>query len=174
VAPWPVADQSRVDEELEEAMQQVFNVIVAIRSVRAEMKIPAGKRIDCLIRSERKRLVRHLRAYEENVRILGRLDNLTIGADTQKPQPCATAVIRDAEIFIPLQGVIDLDAERQRLEKELKHNTFQLERINKKLSNQDFLDNAPPAVIEKEQAKRENFEKIVARITAGLEQLVGW
>ncbi|HUU44251.1 MAG TPA: valine--tRNA ligase [Acidobacteriota bacterium] len=174
VAPWPEPEKGRIDVELEEAMRQVFDVIVAIRSVRAEMKIPAGKRIDCLIRSERKRLVRHLQTYEENIRILGRINNLTIDPQAVKPLPSATAVVRDAEIFIPLEGLIDIDAERRRLQKDLDHHSQQLERINRKLSNADFLSNAPAEVVEKERAKRENFEKMVARIGTNLEQLVGW
>jgi valyl-tRNA synthetase len=173
-ATWPVADGDWADEDLERAMRHVFDVIVAIRNVRSEMKIPAGRAITCLIRVDRPRLLRHLRAYEENIRILGKIDALTIDEDAKKPVPSASAVIRDAEIFIPLEGVIDLDAERQRLQKELDHCKTQLERINRKLDNADFLQNAPPEVVAKERAKRENFEVIAARISANLEQLVGW
>lgn len=173
-APWPTVEAGWIDDELESAMQQVFDVIVAIRNVRSEMKIPAGKPINCLIRADRPRLLRHLRAYEENIRVLGKVENLTIDADLKKPVPSASAVIRDAEIFIPLEGVIDLDAERRRLEKDLEHHTNQLERINKKLGNQDFLSNAPPEVVAKERAKRESMEQIVEKLNANLEQLVGW
>ena len=138
------------------------------------MKIPAGKNVSCLIRVNRPRLLRHLRTYEENIRILGKIETLTIDQEVSKPVPCASAVIRDAEIFIPLEGVIDLDAERKRLQKELDHCTTQLERINRKLDNADFLQNAPADVVAKERAKRENFELIATRISANLEQLVGW
>jgi valyl-tRNA synthetase len=171
---WPQCDEQWIDEDLEAAMQHVFDVIVAIRNVRSEMKIPAGRSITCLIRVDRPRLLRHLRTYEENIRILGKIENLTIDQDVTKPVPSASAVIRDAEIFIPLEGVIDLDAERKRLQKELDHCTAQLERINRKLDNEDFLRNAPEEVVAKERAKRENFELIANRISANLEQLVGW
>lgn len=174
MAPWPKADSFWMDEELETAMRHVFDVIVAIRNVRAEMKIPAGKSVTCLIRVGRPRLLRHLRTYEENIRILGKIDSLTIDQDVTKPVPSASAVIRDAEIFIPLEGVIDLEAERKRLQKELDHCTTQLERTNRKLDNTDFLQNAPAEVVAKERAKRENFELIATRISANLEQLVGW
>ncbi len=173
-APWPVHDPSWMDEDLEAAMRQVFDVIVAIRTVRSEMKIPPARAIDCLIRVDVPRLLRNLQAYAENIRILGKIETLTIASDLKKPTPSASAVIRDAEIFIPLEGVIDLEGERSRLQKELDHNTLQLEKISRKLGNPDFLQNAPPEVIAKERAKRENFEMIVARINANLEQLVGW
>jgi len=174
VAPWPTYDAEWVNEELDEAMRHVFDVIVAIRNVRSEMKIPAGRAVNCIIRVDRPRLLRDLNAYEENIRILGKIDALTIAQDATKPVPAASAVIRDAEIFIPLEGLIDLEAERKRLEKELEHHTQQLERISRKLGNADFLKNAPPEVVAKERAKRENFEMIVARLNANLEQLVGW
>jgi len=174
LAPWPQADPDWMDDELESAMRHVFDVIVAIRNVRAEMKIPAGRMVTCLIRADRPRLLRHLRTYEENIRILGKIESLTIDQEVAKPVPSASAVIRDAEIFIPLEGVIDVDAERRRLQKELEHCTVQLERINRKLDNADFLQNAPADVVAKERAKRENFELIATRLSANLEQLVGW
>ena len=174
LAPWPVSTGDWMDEDLEAAMQQVFDVIAAIRTVRSEMKIPPGKSINCLIRVDRPRLLRNLQAYAANIGILGKVENLTIATEVQKPIPSASAVIRDAEIFIPLEGVIDLDSERRRLQKELEHNTLQLEKINRKLDNPDFLENAPTDVVAKERAKRENFQMIVARINANLEQLVGW
>jgi valyl-tRNA synthetase len=111
---------------------------------------------------------------EENVRVLAKIGSLTVGKSVKKPIPSATAVIRDAEIIIPLEGLIDLEAERKRIEKELKHNTEQLERINKKLSNADFLAQAPAEVVAKENAKRDNFETMVQKLQSNLEQLVGW
>ncbi|MEW5700771.1 MAG: valine--tRNA ligase [Candidatus Zixiibacteriota bacterium] len=174
VAPWPTSDPTRIDAELDEAMQQVFDVIIAIRSVRSEMKIPAGKQIDCLIRPDQPRLEKHLRDLADNIRTLGRITNLTIDSHVKKPVPAATAVIRDAEIIIPLAGVIDLEAERRRLEKDLRHYTEQLEKINRKLNNADFLENAPKDVVAREQAKRGDTEKIVARLNANLEQMLGW
>jgi len=174
VAPWPAADTARIDAELDEAMQQVFDVIVAIRSVRAEMKIPAGREIDCLIRPDRPSLEKHLLDLADSIRILGRIKGLVIDPQVKKPIPAATAVIRDAEIIIPLAGVIDLETERRRLEKDLRHYAGQLEKVNRKLSNVDFLANAPVEVVAKEQSKREDTEKIVARLNANLEQLLGW
>jgi valyl-tRNA synthetase len=174
VAPWPSVDTDWIDDNLDDAMRHVFDVIGAIRNVRSEMKIPAGKEVTCLIRVDRPKLLRNLRTYEENIRILGKIGSLTLDENVKKPVPSASAVIRDAEIFIPLEGLIDLEAERRRLQKELEHHTQQLERINRKLDNADFLQNAPPEVVAKERAKRENFEMIVARLNANLEQLVGW
>ena len=105
--------------------------------MRAEMKIPPGKQVTAIVRTDHKKLQQNLKTYEENVRILGRLAELSVGPEVDKPTPSASAVIKNAEIFIPLEGVIDLDAERRRLEKELERVTAQVAKINKKLENQD-------------------------------------
>ena len=174
VAPWPAYEAGHVDQELDEAMQQVFEVIIAIRSVRAEMKIPAARAVDCVIRADQPRLEKHLKDLADNIRILGKVGRLEIDPRVKKPIPSATAVIRDAEIIIPLQGLIDVDAERRRLERELARYAEQLEKVSRKLENQDFLTNAPADVVAKEKAKREDMEKIVARLNVNLEQLLGW
>jgi valyl-tRNA synthetase len=155
-------------------MQQVQSVITAIRATRAEMKIPPGKKITAIIRTEHKKLVQHLETYAENVQILARLEKLEVGADVAKPSPAASVVIKDAEIFIPLEGVIDVNAERERLEKELTRLTTQQEKITRKLNNQDFLSRAPEEVVSKEKAKRQDFERMITQINEHLEKLVGW
>ncbi len=174
IAPWPQGNQSHRDAKLDDEMQHAFDVIVAIRGIRSQMNIPPGKEIDCLVRVDTDILLTSLQHLEENIRVLAKIRNLTIGKSLKKPIPSATTVIRDAEIMIPLEGLIDLEAERRRIEKELKHNTEQLERINKKLQNADFLAKAPADVLAKENAKRDNFETMVQKLQANLEQLVGW
>jgi len=174
VGGWPTADKSWQDTKLESAMQQVQAVISAIRTMRAEMKIPPGKQVTAIVRTDHKKLQQNLKTYEENVQILGRLEKLLIGPDVEKPTPSASAVIKNAEIFIPLEGVIDLEAERRRLEKELERVTAQVAKINKKLENQDFLSRAPKEVVTKEKAKRKDFEKMLAQLNQHLEKLVGW
>jgi valyl-tRNA synthetase len=174
VAPWPTADAARLDSQLDDEMQHAFDVIVGIRGIRSQMNIPPGREIDCIVKVDTDVLLASLKHLEANIRALAKIGNLTVDKKIKKPIPSATAVIRDAEIIIPLEGLIDLEAERKRLEKELKHNTEQLERINKKLSNADFLANAPVDVVNKEKAKRDNFEAMVKKLESNLEQLVGW
>ncbi len=174
VGGWPEPDTQWLDDKLEGSMQQVQSVITAVRATRAEMKIPPGKKITTVIRTGHKKLVQNLETYAENVRILARLDDLQVGPDLAKPSPAASVVIKDAEIFIPLEGVIDVTAERERLEKELNRLTTQQEKVAKKLNNQDFLSRAPEEVVSKEKAKRQDFERMINQINEHLEKLVGW
>ena len=174
VGGWPQADETWLDAKLETAMQQVQDVISAIRTTRSEMKVPPARLAHAVVRTQHKKLEQNLRAYETNIKILGRLEKLSVGPDLEKPVPAASAVIKDAEIFIPLEGVIDLEAERRRLQKEIDRVSEQVARINKKLENQDFLARAPEDVVAKEKAKRHDFEKMLAQLNEHLEKLVGW
>jgi valyl-tRNA synthetase len=92
----------------------------------------------------------------------------------KKPNWAASAVVKDAEIFIPLEGVIDTDKEKNRLEKEITKARELLEKTNRKLSNEDFLKRAPKEIIEKEKAKKEDYEKMIYKLNQNLERIMGW
>jgi valyl-tRNA synthetase len=83
---------------------------------------------------------------------------LTADPNIEKPKASVSAVIKDCEIFIPLEGLIDLDIERTRLKKEIERIQTSLTGINKKLSNEKFVQNAAPEVVEKERGKKQNWE----------------
>jgi valyl-tRNA synthetase len=83
-------------------------------------------------------------------------------------------VIREAEIFIPLEGLIDLEQERKRLDKEIQRINQLLEKINKKLSNEDFLRRAPKEIIQKEKAKRDEYSRMIEKLIQHSEEILGW
>jgi valyl-tRNA synthetase len=84
--------------------------------------------------------------------------NLTADPGIEKPKASVSAVIKGCEIFIPLEGLIDLDIERGRLKKEIERMESSLTGINKKLSNEKFVRNAAPEVVEKERSKKLDWE----------------
>ena len=105
---------------------------------------------------------------------LARIKQATIGVDVKKPPMSASAVIPGAEIFIPLEGLIDIESERTRLSKELENLKGQLEKLSKKLANADFLANAPADVVSRDRAKKTDFESRVQKLNQNLEQLMNW
>ncbi len=107
----------------------------------------------------------------ESLKGLAKVDELTIAADYAKPSHAASAVVGEAEIFVLLEGVIDLAAERKRLRKELGKIGDGLERSRKKLSNQDFLERAKPEVVERERGKLAQYEDARAKIDNALTAL---
>ncbi|MGB8658183.1 MAG: valine--tRNA ligase [Candidatus Zixiibacteriota bacterium] len=173
-AQWPVSQEALIDEKLEDTLNRVQEVVTSIRNIRSEMGVPPVKKSDVLIRVDNQNLTAILEENRNHISNLGKVENLRIGTKITKPEHAASAVIRDAEIFIPLEGLIDLEQERSKLEKEISRITQLLEKANKKLSNEDFLKNAPKDIIEKEKAKRDEYSKMVEKLNRNLEEILGW
>ena len=83
-------------------------------------------------------------------------------------------MISGAEIFVPLEGLIDIEMEKTRLQKNLDNLKTQLEKVSKKLANGDFLANAPDDVVEREKGKKEDYQERIERLNRNLEQILGW
>jgi len=172
--PWPTASDEFENDVLEDKLARIQTVVNTIRNVRSEMNVPPGKMADVYIRVEDENLGGILNEYYEYYKGLARIENITIAADVKKPPMSASAVIPGAEIFIPLEGLIDIEFERKRLDKELKNLKIQLEKLSRKLANPDYLANAPADVIGRDRAKKTDFEARIEKFNTNLEQLMNW
>lgn len=172
--PWPREDSRHIDIKLEESLKQIQDVVTAVRSIRAELNVPPGKKSDLYIKVNESALAKLLENHIQYFRSLARVENLICGVDVKKPPFSASAVISGAEIYIPLSGLIDIELEKKRLQKNLDELKVQLEKISKKLANPDFLANAPKDVIEREKLKKEDFQERSQRLNKNLEQIMGW
>jgi valyl-tRNA synthetase len=153
ISEYPVVDENKINPSAEKEMEFVQNIITAIRNIRGEMNIPPSKAIDVFIKTS------EVRTHQvEYIKKLARVVNLTADLGIQKPKASVSAVIKGCEIFIPLEGLIDLDIERGRLKKEIERMETSLAGINKKLSNEKFVQNAAPEVVEKERSKKLDWE----------------
>jgi valyl-tRNA synthetase len=158
IAPYPTAEERLIDAEIERDMQMVMDTILAIRNIRGEMNIAPSMQINANVKVETRELGEHLERSASYVMTLSRLKELRIGVSEAKPKSAATGVIKGAEIFVPLEGIIDLTQERDRLKKEIAKISKDIQVFAKKLSNKDFVEKAPKAVVEKDMAKLEEFK----------------
>jgi len=172
--PWPRTDGSHIDEDLEKSLEQIQAVVVAVRSVRAELNVPPGRKSDLYIRVSDPAFAELLEGHIDYFRSLARVENLYTGVDLKRPSPSASAVISQAEIFLPLAGLIDIAVEEKRLKKELANLTNLLEKLSRKLANADFLANAPADVVEREKAKKQDYQERIEKLNKNLEQVIGW
>ncbi|MFZ5980304.1 MAG: class I tRNA ligase family protein, partial [Candidatus Zixiibacteriota bacterium] len=172
--PWPITDGKYIDERLEESLKQIQDVVTAVRSIRAELNVPPGKKSDLYIKVKEPVFAKLLENHIQYFRSLAKVENLHCGVDIKKPPFSASAVISGAEIFVPLSGLIDIELEKQRLQKNLADLQIQLEKISKKLANPDFLANAPKDVIEREKLKKEDYQERSQKLNKNLEQIIGW
>jgi valyl-tRNA synthetase len=135
------------------------NIVAGIRSARADYKIEPAKKLNAVIGGGSKTGM--LKDNAEIIRRLARLENLQIEKTAGKPSGCAGLVFGDAEVFLDLSGVIDLNKEPERLKKEIVETKKYADGLSVKLKNKEFVRNAPAAVVEKEHNKlAEAMEKI--------------
>jgi valyl-tRNA synthetase len=171
VAAYPVPENSLIDAGIERDMQMVMDLITALRNIRGEMNITPSMQIEAIVKVENGELGDHLERSSRFVTGLARLSGLRIGVDEKKPKAAATGVIRGAEVYVPLEGVIDLTQERDRLMKEIAKTSKDIELFAKKLSNKNFVDKAPKEVVEKDTAKLEEFKARRDKLEQGLKML---
>ncbi len=169
----PVGDATMIDQAAEMTMEFLQDVISAVRQIRSEMNIPPSKGIEFVASCHHYDKLAVLEEQRPSLQKFLRLDKITIGMALPKPGYSASSVVKGQEIFVPLKGLIDIDVERDRLQKEIDRLSGQLNGVVAKLSNQNFVGKAPAEVIEKEKSKQQNFEQTIVKLKANLEQLIG-
>ena len=167
-SPWPGFDASQIKPAIEQEMEFLQSAISAVRTIRSEMNIPPSKALDVVINchDNAKQLV--LEENRSTFERMAKLASLTIGMNLAKPGYSASSVVQGQEVFVPLKGLIDLDVERSRLEKEISRIEGQLKGVQAKLENPNFSGKAPADVIQKEKDKQENFRQTIEKLKASL------
>ena len=174
VAEYPTADQPRIDVQAEEEIGLVMQAIRAVRNTRAQLRIPAGQRLEAQI--EANGMQGPIEEEAEVIRALSRLEPLHIVADgsSSKDLPKGvTLVVNPLVVHLPLEGVVDLSAEKDRLRAELDDCLKNMERVEKLVSNPNFREKAKPEVVETEEARLQDLKERRQHLIEILEQLAG-
>jgi valyl-tRNA synthetase len=135
------------------------------------MNIPPSTQLTVIVKPENGETGSHLEKNGEYVRTLARVKELRIGTNETKPKAAATGVVRSAEVYVPLEGVLDLGEERIRLRKEIAKVSQDIEVFSKKLSNKNFVEKAPKAVVEKDTARLEELKAMREKLEQSLKML---
>ncbi len=170
-AEWPLSNPDFEDLNAETETGLIMNAVMAVRNIKGEMNVTPGSGGTAFIRAENDSTVAALQSNESYIRSLADLDAVQISTDTSKPPASGSAVVSGMEIYLPLEDLIDLEVERERLTKEVERLKAALSDTEKKLSNQQFLDKAPANVIEREREKQGDMRdrlKKVEELLAGL------
>jgi valyl-tRNA synthetase len=171
VAPWPAADAGRTWPEAVEAMSLLMEITREVRNIRSAYTISPGERVPLVLHTStpgQDAILETCRSYLES---LARLSRVQFGQATTKPRVAASAVVRGIEIYVPLEGVIDFEEERHRRRRELAKVRQHLDRVTKKLSNEDFMRKAPETVVAKERATQAELSDAVAKLEEGLARI---
>jgi valyl-tRNA synthetase len=169
IAPLPKASRRRTDAEAERAMASVLAVVSAIRNVRSESRIAPGVELEVTLRPPAGET---LAVVTAEAPLIGFLARARVTVDTAgvaaRPAGSMFADAAGTEVFVHLAGVIDLVAERARLEKELKKAADEVAFLQAKLARPEFVERAPAEVVERDRARLQEGEALRTRLAASL------
>ena len=156
IAPWPVFPEAWNDSQAEQIVSRWQEVTKTLRNLRAERNVPKDARVTPTLVATGETAAQ-LRQGESFIRGLTPAASLTITASAERPSECAVAVLPDVEIILPLENLLDREAERVRHDKTLVDLNRQITSLEAKLNNGSFVKNAPPAVVEQTRSKRDEL-----------------
>ena len=171
VAPFPEFDPKREDTEAETHLQWVMEIINAARNIRGEMNLKPSLKIPLRIKTSdpKKELIAN--TFAHYIKELARLEDLEVGPSVVKPKVSASSILSDAEVIVPLEGLMDFGEEKKRIEKELKKVEKEIIFLSRKLSNQNFVDKAPPDVIEKDRQNHKDLSEKQTKLQVHLQTI---
>ena len=170
IASWPSVDKKWINKSSDHEMEILKNLISSVRTIRSQMNVPPNKLCNMVVQCNTKQKS-ILNSYSLIIESLAKIDNIEMTEDAKKPSQSATAIVDNMEIFIPLEGIIDFDLEKDRLQKRINELKIHLVNVKKKLENKDFLNRAPENVILHEKEKKENMILELDKITKNLEMI---
>jgi valyl-tRNA synthetase len=169
--PFPVSDGARLDPQAESDIEWIKAVITVIRNIRGEMRIPPGKALDVYLHNGKDIDRERLAANHNFMCRLAKLERITwLNAEDSAPAS-ATGLVGDMEILVPMAGLIDKDAEIERLGKEIEKLRKEVARGESKLRNPNFVDKAPDEVVAKEREKLDDHRSQQARLEEQMEKI---
>lgn len=162
--PFPSCNAAQVDDAALADTEWLKQAIVAVRNIRAEMNISPGKPLELLLRGASADAQRRVSENRNFLQAMARLSDITVLAQGEKGPLSVTKLVDGAELLIPMAGLVDKEAELDRLAKELAKLEAEMEKIDSRLSNESFVARAPEAVVAKERDRMAELEQGKAKL----------
>jgi valyl-tRNA synthetase len=171
LAAFPDAGDGEIDETAVGDIEWVRGFILGVRQIRGEMDIAPGKPLPVLMQNASDEDRRRAREHRVLLERVGRVESVDIVAPDAEVPTSALALHGELRLLVPMKGLIDVDAERQRLRKQRHRIEVDLNRAEAKLANPKFVDNAPEDVVKQERERQHDFRHRLAQLDAQLEKL---
>ena len=167
VSKWPYAKNENVFKEEEEFVERLKSIITEIRNTRANMNVHPSKKAELIFVTEK--YEREIEEAKEFLLKLGFGSNITIQKDKAGIKDNAVSIVEDGmELYMPFEGLVDMEQERKRLQEEKKRLESEVARCEKMLSNPGFMNKAPKSKIDEEKAKLEKYKDMLAKVEESL------
>lgn len=166
---WPKHKKLNFDESREK-IEMAKDIIKVIRNIRAEADTPPSRSLSLIIVSDKK--AKEIEASSGYIKSLANVSKIEIIQDKSKaPRDVMSGIVDGAEILIPMEDLIDFEAEILRLQAEKSRLIKEVDRVNKKLSNKNFVDKAPQKIVDEERAKGEKYEEMLEKVIDRLKSM---
>lgn len=171
ISKWPEFNIALQDEKAEEEMGYIIEAIKALRNVRAEMNVPPSRKAKVIayVGSDASNAFKSGNIYFEKLASASELE--IVETKDSIPENVVSVVVRGGEMFMPLLDLIDIEKELERLNKEKEKLQGEIDRVEKKLSNEKFVGKAPKEVVEEERAKGEKYKSMLEAVLQRISSL---
>lgn len=166
---WPVYEDDLTNIKASAEVEWLKDVVSEIRSVRSDMNVPAGAKINLMVKDASEQTIERFGLYDEVIQKMARLNNIEFV--TAAPKGSIQTVCHEATLILPIADIIDLDAERARLSKAIEKIDKDIAKIDAKLGNEKFVNNAPAEVIAEQKDRREDAVSKRTKLDSALKQL---
>jgi valyl-tRNA synthetase len=172
--PFPAFDQFRLDTKSEKEMGLIMELITSVRTIRAEMNLPPSSKLPVVIHPSSRDEQALIELNRKMITVLGRVSEMELldpNQPVKAPAMSATAVVGNSRVFVPLEGIVDPDAEMARLDKEIAKVEKELNAVEKKLSNENFLSKAKPEAVQKQKERKEDLSSKISGLREAWEKM---
>ncbi len=172
ISKWPVYDERLKDKDAEDSIEIIIDGIKGIRNVRAEMNVPLSKKAKVMIVTHDDRVNKAMKDGKSFFeKLAGASEVIVMTQKTNIPQDAVSVIIHGAEIFMPLDDLIDREKEIERLKKEEERLLNELKRVEGKLSNEKFVSKAPKSVVDEEREKKIKYKEMLEGVLERLNSM---
>ena len=167
---WPNSNKKLIDKKTEKELLLIMSLITSIRNIKASFAISPKREIVLVCKTNNKKS-KILSNYKNYLNRLVKVVDISMGADIKKPPKSTTIIIDDMEVYIPLEDLIDIDKEIDRLENQISNLKGRLNSVENKLNNKNFISNAPSEIVKHEKNKKDRYEKELLLLQNNLNSL---
>ncbi|MGD6968989.1 valine--tRNA ligase [Rossellomorea vietnamensis] len=172
-AAWPAVKEEFTDKAAAEEMKLLVEIIRSVRNIRAEVNTPLSKQIKLLLKAKDDGALSTLEKNKAYIERFCNPEEMVISKDIEAPDKAMTAVATGVELYLPLEGLINIEEEIARLEKEYEKWNKEVARVQGKLNNEKFVGKAPQKVVDEERAKEADYLEKRSTVEARIQELKG-
>jgi valyl-tRNA synthetase len=171
VAPWPEPEAALRDAQIEGQMRFLQDIVRAVRHLRKEKGIAESRPIKVALSCPDPETDRLVEEHAEFLRTMGVLEGLEHAVGLEKPARCAAILVGTTQVYMQLEGVVDLKQERERLEQQRRDAADYIQKLEQQLNNPDFLVNAPEEIVQRQMDKAQELREQLQKVEQHLAEL---